>query len=71
MFIFQSPNFGCQVSVNDRPMRHLATSRRALFEALDRPALLPLPTEPYAYAEWRRCRAGLNYHVEVHGHFRY
>jgi transposase len=40
-----------------------------LFEALERPALLPLPTEPYAYAEWRRCRAGLDYHVEVHGHF--
>ena len=55
--------------LNDRPMRHLATSRRALFEALERPALLPLPTEPYAYAEWRRCRAGLDYHVEVHGHF--
>jgi hypothetical protein len=28
--------------LNDRPMRHLATSRRALFEALERPALLPL-----------------------------
>ena len=24
---------------------------------------------PYAYAEWKRCRAGLDYHVEVHGHF--
>jgi transposase len=55
--------------LNDRPMRHLATSRRALFEALERPALLPLPSEPYVYAEWRRCRAGLDYHVEVHGHF--
>jgi transposase len=55
--------------LNDRPMRHLATTRRTLFEALERPALLPLPTEPYAYAEWRRCRAGLDYHVEVHGHF--
>ena len=40
--------------LNDRPMRHIATSRRVLFEALERPALLPLPTEPYAYAEWRR-----------------
>ena len=49
-------------------MRHLATSRRALFEALEQPALLPLPSEPYVYAEWRRCRAGLDYHVEVHGH---
>ena len=55
--------------LNDRPMRHLGTTRRALFEALDRPALLPLPAEPYVYAEWRRCRAGLDYHVEVHGHF--
>jgi len=55
--------------LNDRPMRHLGASRRALFETLEWPALLPLPAEPYAYAEWRRCRAGLDYHVEVHGHF--
>jgi transposase len=55
--------------LNDRPMRHLGTSRRALFEALEQAALLRLPSEPYVYAEWRRCRAGLDYHVEVHGHF--
>jgi hypothetical protein len=24
---------------------------------------IALPTEPYAYAEWRRCRAGIDYHV--------
>jgi len=29
--------------LNGRPMRHLGVSRRALFEALERPALLPLP----------------------------
>ena len=50
-------------------MRHLGTSRRALFEAIERQALLPMPDTPYAYAEWRRCRAGLDYHVEVHRHF--
>lgn len=55
--------------LNARPMRHLGTSRRALFERLERDALLPLPAEAYAYAEWRRCRAGLDDHVEVHGHF--
>jgi transposase len=55
--------------LNDRPMRHLGTSRRILFERLEREALLSLPSEPYAYAEWRRCRAGLDYHVEVQGHF--
>jgi transposase len=55
--------------LNERPMRHLGASRRALFERLEQPALLRLPSEPYVYAEWRRCRAGLDYHVEVHGHF--
>jgi transposase len=55
--------------LNARPMRHLGISRQALFERLERSALLTLPAEPYAYAEWRRCRAGLDYHVEVQGHF--
>jgi transposase len=55
--------------LNNRPMRHLGTSRQALFETLERPALLKLPADPYVYAEWRRCRAGLDYHVELHGHF--
>jgi len=45
--------------LNNRPMRHLSTSRRALFDALERDALLPMPQTPYAYAERRRCRASL------------
>jgi transposase len=52
-------------ALNSRPMRRLGTSRRALFESLERAALLPVPPEPYAYADWRRCRVGLDYHVEV------
>ena len=55
--------------LNARPMRHLGTSRRALFEAVERAALLPPPAEPFEYAEWRRCRVGLDYHVEVLGHW--
>ena len=46
-------------------MRGLGTTRRALFEQVERPTLLPLPETAYAYAEWRRCRVGLDYHVEV------
>src|SRR3712207_8245862 len=38
-------------------------------EGLDRPALAALPAEPFAYAEWRRRRVGLDYHVEVDGHY--
>ena len=55
--------------LNARLMRRLGASRREFFETIDRPALLPLPAEPYAYAEWRRCRVAPDYHVEVHGHF--
>jgi transposase len=50
-------------------MRHLGVSRRQLFEQVEQPALLPLPPEAYEYAEWQRCRAGLDYHVEVDRHF--
>jgi transposase len=55
--------------LNSRSMRRIGCSRRALFEAIERPALLPLPAEPFEYAEWKRCRAGLDYHIEVHGHW--
>jgi transposase len=55
--------------LNNRTMRRIGCCRRALFEAIERSALKPLPLEPFEYAEWKRCRAGLDYHVEVHGHW--
>ena len=55
--------------LNERPLRGLGRSRRALFEEIDRPALTPLPAEPYEYAEWKHCRVGLDYHVEVAKHY--
>ena len=55
--------------LNARLMRQLGASRREFFETIDRPALQPLPPEPYAYAEWRRCRVAPDYHIEAHGHF--
>jgi transposase len=55
--------------LNDRPMRGWGTSRRALFEQIDRPALLHLPPLPYEYAAWKRCRVNLDYHVEIEKHF--
>ena len=55
--------------INDRVSRHLGSSRRALFEALERTALKQLPPEPYVFAEWKECRVGLDYHVEVGKHY--
>jgi len=55
--------------LNDRPMRGWGTARRTLYEQLDRPALLALPPTPYEYADWKRCRVNLDYHVEIEKHF--
>ena len=55
--------------LNDRPMRHLGQSRRQLFEALDRPALQPLPAQPYEFALWKKARVNIDYHVEFEKHF--
>src|SRR3954464_13804477 len=55
--------------LNARPMRRLGVSRRDLFLELDQPALKELPAEPYQYAEWRARRVGLDYHVDIDGHY--
>jgi transposase len=58
------------VRVNDElPIRRLGVTRRHLLEALDRPALKPLPVEPYVFAEWRIRRVGIDYHVDVERHY--
>lgn len=56
-------------ALNAKPTKHLGASRRQLFEELDQPTLKPLNGEPYEYAEWKQCRAGLDYHVEVAKHY--
>jgi transposase len=53
---------------DERPIRRLGRTRRQLLEELDRPALQPLPSEPYVFAEWRVRRVGIDYHVDVEGH---
>ena len=55
--------------LNDRITRHLGTSRRALFDEIERPALKPLPVEPYIYAEWKERKVAFDYHVEVEHHY--
>ncbi|HZD91350.1 MAG TPA: IS21 family transposase, partial [Pseudolabrys sp.] len=53
----------------ERAIRRLGRTRRQLLEELDRPALKPLPVEPYVFAEWHIRRVGVDYHVEVEHHF--
>ena len=55
--------------LNARAFRKLPGSRRSLFEQLDRPALRPLPSQRYVFAEWKKVRVNIDYHVEVDGHY--
>jgi transposase len=55
--------------LNERPFKKLPGCRRTLFEQLDRPAMISLPAERYSYAEWRKARVHIDYHVEVEGHY--
>ena len=55
--------------LNNRPFRKLPGSRRSLFEQLDRPALRPLPAERYVFAQWKKARVNIDYHVEVERHY--
>lgn len=57
------------VQLNGKVTRHLGASRRDLYEKIDKPALKPLPAEPYVYAEWKKCRVGLDYHVDIERHY--
>jgi transposase len=57
------------VDLNTRIMRKLGVSRLELLETIERPALKELPSEPYQYAEWKKCRVAPDYHVEVERHY--
>jgi transposase len=54
--------------LNGRPMQVMKSSRRELFETLDRPALKPLPATPYEFARWKKARVNIDYHVQVDRH---
>jgi transposase len=55
--------------LNRRVMRRYGKSRRELFETLDRPALRPLPAERFSYADWKRVRVSIDYHVAIDRHY--
>lgn len=55
--------------LNARVMRRYGKSRRELFEALDRPALKPLPARRYEVSLWSKVKVNIDYHVEVEHHY--
>ena len=54
--------------VNQRPFKQLPGSRKSTFEALDRPALKPLPAQDYVFAVWKTAKVSIDYHMEYNRH---
>jgi len=49
--------------LNNRPFRKRDGSRASVFVAIDKPALKPLPAEPFDLSEWSRARVNIDYNI--------
>jgi transposase len=49
--------------INQRPFRKREGSRASQFAVLDKPALNPLPAEPFDLSQWSRARVNIDYHI--------
>jgi len=57
------------IEFNNRKFKKMEGCRRSLFETIDKPAMKPLPLHAYEYAEWKKARVNIDYHVEVDAHY--
>lgn len=55
--------------LNARPFKKLPGCRTSAFEAIDHPALTPLPAQPFELARWKKARVSIDYHIEVDRHY--
>lgn len=54
---------------NERAFSELDGTRLSHYLEIDKPALKALPITPYSYAEWKRARSGIDYHIVVEKHY--
>lgn len=55
--------------LNRRPFKRLPGCRRSAFEALDAPALKPLPAQHMVLAQFKPARVNIDYHVAFEEHY--
>jgi transposase len=51
--------------INNKPFTAREGSRRSVFEEFDKPLLKPLPSEHFAFEEWKKVKVHLDYHVQI------
>jgi len=57
------------VDLNNKPFQKLPGTRKSVFDAMDKPALNPLPVARYQFAQWKKARVHIDYHIEVDRHY--
>ena len=55
--------------LNSRKFQKLDTTREELYESIDKPVLKALPARRYEYAEWKKARVNIDYHIEIDRHY--
>jgi len=56
-------------SLNSRPMQEYKTSRFERFRSTEQQTLGPLPVRPFKVGLWHTGKVGVDYHVELEGHY--
>lgn len=58
------------IILNNQLFQKMQTSRRKLFEAIDKPALKSLPIEKYQHSDaWEYAKVNIDYHFDYKGHY--
>lgn len=57
------------IKLNQRPFKKLDGSRESVFKSIEQPALKELPQYRYEFAQWKKARVNIDYHVELSGHY--
>jgi transposase len=55
--------------INAQPFQKLEGSRNSWFATLEKPRLLPLPSNPFVLAAWSEAKVNIDYHVVVDKHY--
>jgi transposase len=56
-------------AMNDKKMRHVNMSRRALFDDIEKPTLRSLPETPFEISTWKSATVAPDYHVDAAFHY--
>ncbi|NYT46693.1 MAG: hypothetical protein H0A75_02560 [Candidatus Methanofishera endochildressiae] len=55
--------------MNNKPFKQLKGTRKAWFETIDKPALLPLPVHAYQYTDIKTVKVHIDYHIHYDSQF--